>query len=169
VPPGLAGDVPMKSSLLVRYLAVFLGACGGLCVSAPTAMAGERVKVTLVTILATTRDEPVDKRLLCIAREVQKKEPYLKGFKLLNMNCKSLAPAQRWKVKLVDNQEAVVVIHHGADKENRVELKVAAPLQGEIVYGTVCGKFLPIITRYTTRDRQDRLIIAVMVRPCHKK
>jgi hypothetical protein len=159
----------MISSPLVRCVSTVLGVCGGLYLPASMAKAGDRVKVTLVTILATTRNEPVDKRLVCIAREVQKKEPDFKGFKLVNMNCQSVAPGQPWKVKLVDNQEAVVVIHHGADQHNRVELKVGAPLQGEIVYGTVCGKFLPIITRYTTKDRQDRLIIAVMVRPCHKK
>jgi hypothetical protein len=150
-------------------LAAALVAAAGVYIPGSTASAGQRVKVTLVTILATTRDEPVDHRLHCIAREVRKKEPDLKGFKLLNMNCHSVAPGEPWKVKLVDGQEAVVVVHHGADKDNRVELKLSAPLQGEIIYITVCGKFLPVVTRYTTKKKQDRLIIAVMVKPCHRK
>jgi hypothetical protein len=133
------------------------------------ARAAERVQVTVVTILATTRDEPVDCRLTCVADQVRKKEPKLKGFQLVNMNRKSLRPGEAWTVKLVDGQEATVVIHHGADKDNRVELKLNCPLQGEIVYNTVCGKCLPIVTRYKTKDKQDRLIVAVMVKPCHKK
>jgi hypothetical protein len=47
-------------------------------------------------------------------------------------------------------------------------LAVTPPLQGEIVYGCACGKFLPIITRFQTRDG-ERLILAVRVEPCHRK
>jgi hypothetical protein len=159
----------MNLSHIVRWLVALGVTTGGFLAPATNACAGERVKVTLVTILATTRNEPVDNRLQCMAREVRKKEPELKGFKVLTMNCKSLATGEKWTVDLVDGRKAVIVIHHGADKNNRVELKLAAPLQGEIVYNTVCGKFLPVVTRYTTKDKQDRLIIAVMVRPCHKK
>jgi hypothetical protein len=136
----------------------------------PAAQDGKkRVKVTIVTILATTRAEPVDRRLKCIAAEVRKKDPDLKGFKLLTMECKSLAINQKYQFKLVEGQEAKVVIHRGADKNNWVELKVKAPLQGCIVYECVCGKFLPIITRYKTKKKDERLIIAIMVKPCHKK
>jgi hypothetical protein len=131
--------------------------------------AGEKVKVTIVTILATTRNEGVDPRLKCIAQEVCKKEKGLKGFKLVHMTCQSLAIGEMHTFKLLDGQEALVVVHHGANKDNRVELKVKPPLQGDIVYVTVCKKYLPIVTRYTTKDKGDRLILAVMVKPCRKK
>jgi hypothetical protein len=128
-----------------------------------------RVKVCVVTILATTREEPVDRRLTCIAKEVQKKEKNLRGFKLIEMRCASLAVNQKHTFRLIDKQEAVVVVHHGADEKNWVELKVKPPQQGEIVYRTVCGKCLPIVTGYKTKGKGDRLILAIMVKPCHKK
>jgi hypothetical protein len=151
-----------------RWLPAALVAAGAFLTLAPPVRAGDKVQVTLVTILATTRHEPVDPRLVCIAKEVRKKNPKLRGFKLVNMNRKSLRPGEEWTVKLLEGQEATVVIHQGPNKNNRVELKVDAPLQGEIVYDTVCGKCLPIVTRYKTKGKQDRLIIAVMVRPCRK-
>jgi len=160
----------MSATLSKRRLVLALATVLGALALPPSLQAGERVKVTLVTILATTRNEDVDKRLKCIADEVRKKEKGLKGFKLVNMKCHSLGTGQTWTIKLgVEGQEALVVVHHGADKENLVELKVKPPKQGDIVYQTVCGKFLPIVTRYHTKGKGDRLIIAVMVKPCHKK
>jgi hypothetical protein len=152
-----------------RCLFLPLGVVACCLVPLPAAQAGEKVKVTIVTILATTRNDKVDPRLKCIAGEVCKKEKGLTGFKLVNMTCQSLATGEKHTFKLLDGQEALVEVQHGANKENRVQLKVKPPLQGEIVYVTVCGKFLPIVTRYTTKDKGDRLIVAVMVKPCRKK
>jgi hypothetical protein len=134
------------------------------------ASAGQNVKVCLVTILASQHDNKVDDLVKSIAAEVQKKKPRLKlkGFQVANMTCKSLATGQKWTVKLVDGQTAEVVIDQPADKDNWVVLRVTAPRQGEIQYGTVCGKYLPIVTRYKTKDKGDRLILAIMVKPCHK-
>jgi hypothetical protein len=147
-----------------------LSLAGVLCFqgSLPAPDKTKRIKVTVVTILASTTKEFVDDRLKCIAQEVRKKNVALKGFELHSMECKSLAVGEKWTCKLVDGQEAQIVIQHGADKENRVELKIKAPKQGDIVYGTVCGKFLPIVTRFKTKNKQERLIIAVMVKPCNK-
>ncbi len=54
------------------------------------------------------------------------------------------------------------MIRHGLDAENRISVSVTPPEQGEIAYRTVPGKFLPIVTRLQTKDRQ-RLIFAVRV------
>ena len=48
---------------------------------------------------------------------------------------------------------------------HRVSLSILAPSMGEIEYQTVCGKFLPIVTRYQTKSK-ERLILAVRVQPC---
>ncbi len=54
-------------------------------------------------------------------------------------------------------------IKHGADKDNRVSLSIFVPsLGGEIEYQTVCGKFLPIVTRCKTKEG-ERLILAIRV------
>ncbi len=113
---------------------------------------GKKIKVTVVVILANDRSDEVDPRLKCIADEVRKFVPSLRGFTLASMACKSLAVNEKAAFPLVEEQAAEVVIHHCVDKNNRVCLGLTPPWQGEIVYRTVCGKFLPIVTRYHTRE-----------------
>ena len=125
----------------------------------------EKVKVTLVVILASEEGDFVDKRLKAIAEEVQKLNPQLKSFHLKSMTNKSLTPEEKASFSLVDDKSAVVIVKHGADSENRVGVAVTAPNQGEIEYRTVCGKFLPIVTRYQTKGK-ERLILAIRVQPC---
>ena len=126
----------------------------------------EKVKVTLVVILATEEGDFVDKRLKDFAKEVQEKYPTYKSFKIKKMTSKSLAPAEKCVFKLVDDKTAQIVVKHGADKNNRVSLAVTAPDQGEIDYRTVCGKYLPIVTRYQTTGK-ERLMLAIQVQPCN--
>ena len=140
--------------LLVRLTAQ-VGACPN-----------EKVKVTLVVILASEEGDFVDKRLKLIAKEIQEKNPNFKSFKLKTMTNKSLSADEKALFALVDEKSAQVVVKHGADKSNRVSLAVTAPDQGEIVYRTVCGKFLPIVTRYQTKAK-ERLILAIQVQPCN--
>lgn len=126
-----------------------------------------KVKVTLVVILATEQGNEVDKRLRDIAKEIQKENPNLKSFQLKKMMDRSLAPNEKVSFATVDDKSAQIIVKHGANKENRVSLAVTAPNQGEIVYETVCGKFLPIVTRYQTKAKQ-RLILAIRVQPCNE-
>jgi hypothetical protein len=138
------------------------------CVVAPAALAKEpapRVKVTVVTILAGDRGDDVDPRLKCVADEVRKLNPQLKSFKLVSMASRSLAVDDKAEFPLVDDQVAQVVIRQRADETNKISLAVTPPRQGEIVYRAACGKFLPIVTRYQTREN-ERLILAVRVQPC---
>jgi len=128
----------------------------------------KRVKVTVVTILASDKGDEVDARLKGIAAEVRKMNPQLKAFKLVSMASKSLAVDEKAAFPLVDEQSAQVVIRHSADPNNRVSLGVTPPKQGEIAYRAVCGKFLPIVTRYQTEGK-ERLILAVRVQPCNGK
>ena len=127
---------------------------------------GTKIKVTLVVILAGEEGDTIDPRLKAIAEEVRKLNPNLKSFTLKTMTCKSLNPSEKATFPLPDDKKAQVVVHHGADNKNKVELAVTAPEQGEIVYQTVCGKFLPIVTRYHTKAK-ERLILAVRVQPCN--
>lgn len=136
----------------------------------PACQTGEqKVKVCVVAILASEKEGEIDPRLKSIAEEVRKREPQLKSFELALMSCKSLpVGAKPAAFKLVEEQEAQVVVQHGSDQDDRVGLTVKAPLQGGITYRTVCGKFLPIVTRYKTAEKK-RLILAVMVKPCKSK
>jgi aromatic ring hydroxylase len=134
---------------------------------AAAACPNAKVKVTVVVILAKDEGSDVDKRLTEIAKEIQKKDPSLKSFRIKKMMDKSLAADEKASFATVDDKTAQVIVKHGADKDNRVSLAVTAPNQGEIVYETVCGKFLPIVTRYQTKTK-ERLILAVRVQPCNE-
>lgn len=124
-----------------------------------------RVKVTVVVILASEEGDHVDRRLKHIAAEIRKLNPSLKSFKLRRMTDHSLAPGEKALLPLVEGKQVQIVVKHGSDKNNKVCLAVTAPDQGEIVYRSTCGKFLPIVTRCRTKDRQ-RLILAIRLLPC---
>src|SRR5262245_37832035 len=126
----------------------------------------EKVKVTVVVILASEQGDFVAKELRDFAKEVQVKYTTYKSFKIKQMTNKSLAPDEKAEFKLVDDVTAQIVVKHGADKQNRVSLAVTAPEQGEIVYRTVCGKYLPIVTRYQTKAK-ELLMLAIQVKPCN--
>jgi hypothetical protein len=151
-------------SLPLSHWVVVISLACGLCPS--QAVQEQKVKVTVVVILACPGKEHVDPQLKWIAKEVRKKDKKLTCFKLKSTKCKSLAVDEKGVFPLVDGKTVTVVVKQGADKENRVGVAVTAPDQGEIVYRTVCGKFLPIVTRYQTKAN-ERLILAVRVQPCN--
>src|SRR5262249_17413516 len=78
---GRRGDVMAPTHGLLRHgLPVLLG----LLVTAGPA-AAQAVKVSVVAILASENSDYVDPRLACIAREVQKMDPKLTGFRFATM------------------------------------------------------------------------------------
>jgi hypothetical protein len=127
-----------------------------------------KVRVCMVVILATESDKKIDKQLGPIAAEVRKMHPKLTGFHIEKVCCKSLAIGEKDQFELLDDQSAAVTVQRGADKNDKVRLKVRPPKMGEITYSTACGKFLPIVTPYRNKSN-DLLIIAVRVQPCHGK
>ncbi len=149
--------------------------CGGallvlLLVSAapPGAEEKKTVDVALVAILATDKNDKIDPKLACIAREVRKTHKELTGFRLATLTRKSLTIGAKNTFEVAGGQKVGVTVQHGADEKNRVEVKVAPPGMGEITYDTCCGKFLPIVTEVRTKDN-ELLILAVSIKPCHEK
>lgn len=144
--------------LLIGWAALF---------ATPRAAAQDRT-VTVIAILASDKSTRVDEKLKSIAEEVQKVEPSLTGFRIAHQSSKALAVGKRETFSLVDREEAAVLLQEVCPKdENRYRLAVKAPMVGEITYSCCCGKFFPIMTRYQTKDG-ERLILAVMVKPCKK-
>lgn len=138
-----------------------------ICGSAPPE--GE-VKVTVVAILATDRNTDVDPKVKCVADEVQKLEGHknLTGFRQAHMINQGVAIGKPFTFNLgpaAEKQQVVVTVLESADAEGKVRLIVKPPTLGNITYSTACGKCLPIVTRYKTKDN-DLLIIAVSVKPC---
>jgi hypothetical protein len=128
----------------------------------------ETVKVVLVAILASENSDKIDPQLACIAREVRKTHKELKGFQLATMAQKSLVVGEKSVFEVVEKQKVAITVEQGADEKNRVQLKVGPPSMGQITYDTCCGKFLPIVTPFHTKDK-ELLIIAVCVRSCRDK
>jgi hypothetical protein len=134
----------------------------------PESAPPRHVKVTLVVILASEKGDKVEPLLKRIAEQVRKRDPQLKSFRVGSMTRKSLAVNETATFPVMKGESAQVVIRQSADGSNHVELAVTPPCQGEIVYRTVCGKFLPIVTR-CRNDKHERLILAIRVQPCHGK
>lgn len=147
-------------------------ALGMMCLLAPPqavpAADADKVKVTLVVILAGEEGKDVDPALQQIADEVRKLNPQLQRFRLKSMTNRDVAENEKVIFPLVEGKKVEVIVKHGADRESRVGLAVTPPEQGEIVYRSVCGKFFPIVTRYQTKSR-ERLILALRVQPCPEK
>jgi hypothetical protein len=157
----------MSPSAAVRRWGWTLLALG----AAPLAAASggdEKVTVTVVAVLASDQSDKIDPKLDLLAKEVQKVEPKLTGFRLAKSTCKPLAVGQSDDFALVADQTASVKVERGADPDDRVQLKVTPPQMGEITYETACGKFFPVITPYRT-PAGEVLIIAVRVQPCRGK
>ena len=127
-----------------------------------------KVRVSVVVILASETDTTIDKQLVCIAREMTKMHPKLKGFRMGPMANESLKIGDAKVFNLPEGKTTTITIQQAADKMDRIQLKVGPPKMGEITYSTPCGKFLPILTPYCTKAN-EKLIIAIRVQPCNGK
>ncbi len=142
----------------------WLLALAALAAPAAPARADDPVTVSVVAILATDKNDKVDERVECIAKEMKKTDPKLTGFKVARMTCKSVAVGDKDCFEVVDGQTVCVTVEKRA-KDGRVCLKVEPPKLGAITYLTCCNKFFPVVTRYKTKDG-DTLIVAVRVVTC---
>src|SRR5262249_19727810 len=128
---------------------------------------GEKIKVTLLVVLAKEDGASIDPRLQQLADEIQKRNPQLKSFRVQSMTSRDLRENQKSVFEMVDKKTAEIVVKQAVDDGNRVDIGVTPPDQGEIVYRATCGKFVPIVTRYKTKA-SERLILALRVEPCLK-
>jgi hypothetical protein len=112
-----------------------------------------KVTVTVVAILASDRCKCIDPLLKDVAAELQKIDPRLTGFSVAAMNQKSLAAHEKARFSCLDDACVEVVIQQCVDKNGHVCLAVKAPLQNEVVYQTVCGKFFLIATRCLAQEQ----------------
>ncbi len=157
----------MRTTILRRWMAA-AAIVAALGAAAPREDKKESVEVAVIAILASDRHDKVDPKLACIAREVRKSHKELKGFQMATVTRRSLTVGQKSVFKVVDKGEVGVTVQQGADGNDRVQVKLAPPGMGEITYDTSCGKFLPIVTPFRTKNN-ELLIVAVCIRPCHEK
>jgi hypothetical protein len=134
----------------------------------PAADPEQQVRVTVAAILASA-DGKVDPKLKCIAEQVRKTHPELTGFQAGQSTTLPIALGGTETFKLVDGQEATVLAKRCKDCPERFCLEVKSKaLLGEMTYTSVCGKYFPLITGYTTKDKHQ-LIIVLKVEACADK
>src|SRR3954449_1536400 len=78
------------------------------------------VRVTVVVVLATTENTGIDPKLADLAKEVQKRDDKLLGFKLVSSEAKSVPVGDSVTFKLVDKQELKLKVEKPKDDNGRV-------------------------------------------------
>jgi hypothetical protein len=163
------------SQIIVRWVLLL-----GLVASVPVLLAQDKksnkpqskpqvgVRVQVVVILASEKSTEIAKKCECVAREVQKMNPKLTGFRMDKVSTLSMPIGSAYDFELIENQKTNITIENAAEKMERVRLKVGPPQMGEITYSTPCGKFLPIITPYRTK-KDEVVILAIRVQQCTGK
>ena len=126
------------------------------------------VSVTVVIVLATEQHATVDPKLKELAKEVQKRDPKLTGFKLVATECKSVPVGDSATINLTDKQTVKVTVDRAKDKDGRISLTLNPPGMDAVTYACACDKFFPVVTPHKTKSG-EQLIIAVMAKPCTAK
>ncbi|AMV28296.1 hypothetical protein VT84_28090 [Gemmata sp. SH-PL17] len=145
----------MSALVLVAYMFV---AC-------PTE---DPVRVTVVIVLATADNTTVDPKLKELAKEVQKRDPKLTGFKLVATECKSIPVGGNTTISLTDKQELKMKVDQSKDEKGRISLTLNPPGMDAVTYACACDKFFPVVTPHRTKGG-EQLIIAIMAKPCTAK
>lgn len=123
------------------------------------------VRVTVVVVLATTENNVVDPKLTALAKEVQKRDETLVGFKLAATSSKSVPVGDSHTFDLVEKQTLTVKVDKPRGADGKIGLTITPPKLGEITYECACSKFFPVVTPYKT-EAGRQLIVAVMAKPC---
>lgn len=135
---------------------------------APCVRAEKPVAVTIVVVMATGANATVDPKLKELAKEVQKRDPKLTGYRIAATESRSIAVGDSATIALADKQTLLVKINKQKDENERITLELTPPQMEAITYACACDKFFPVITPYKTKDG-EQLIIAVMAKPCTGK
>ena len=148
---------------------MILGTTQLLCIALSLAFSAkleERpIKVTVLIVLATDKNHDIDAKLKPIAEVVSKRESKLTGFKLHQTVQNSIRDGESGVLVLLEKQVLRVKIEQPRNAAGRAKLTIRPPGTGDITYECVCGKYLPVVTPYVTKNG-ERLILAIMASPC---
>src|SRR3954453_18973698 len=104
------------------------------------------VSVTVVIVLATEQNKTVDPKLKELAKEVQKRDPKLTGFRLVATESKSIPVGGNATINLTDKQVLKVTVNRAKDENGRITLTLQPPGMDAVNYGCACDKFFPVVT-----------------------
>lgn len=132
----------------------------------PNLIAGdEPYKVTVLAILASEQHTEIDKRLVDFAKEVQKKNPKLTGFKVAHICTEKLALGVTKTCALADRQTMEVTLNASKTEEGKVTITLKPPNISQISYLCVCERAFSMATNHFTKDK-EQLFIAVTAKEC---
>ena len=152
---------------MLRYFTIFvLGLV--LCVnnlhSEDTALS-----VTVLAVLASQTKEEIEKPLVKIAEEARKKDPTLKGFELNRKTVISIPMGETKKIPLAGDYFVEVTINAKPDADGKVTMTIKPPKMDQITYSCLCDRFVCVVTDVTIGKNKERLIVAIMAKPCTLK
>ena len=138
-------------------------------VSAPACPpAADEIDVKVLAILASEHHTTVDPKLTEFAKQVQRKEPSLTGFKLDNSSGDTLKLGQTKKFPVSGDEVVEVTVNKDRNEKGRITLTIKPPGLKQITYACVCDKFFSIATEHYEGKGKDRaqLFIAIQASPC---
>jgi hypothetical protein len=136
--------------------------------AAPACPPADEIEVKVLAILASEHHTEVDKRLTEFAKQVQKKDPSLTGFKIDRTDEDSLKLGETKKFALTGGQVVEVTVNKDRNEKGRITLTIKPPKLNQITYECVCGKYFSIATEHYEGKGKDRsqLFIAIKASPC---
>jgi hypothetical protein len=128
----------------------------------------DEVDVKVLAILASEHHAKVDPKLTEFAKQVQRKDPALTGFKIDRSNGDTLKLGQTKKFPLSGDEVVEVTVNKERNEKGRITLTIKPPKLKQITYECVCGKFFSIATEHYEGKGKDRaqLFIAIQASPC---
>jgi hypothetical protein len=128
----------------------------------------DEIEVTVLAILASDQHKEVNPKLAEFAKQVQKKDPKLTGFKLDRSNGRKLKLGATHTFPLSGNETVDVTVNAERNENGRITLTIKPPKLNQITYECACDKFFSIATEHYEGKGKDRaqLFIAIMAKPC---
>jgi len=153
-----------------RFLSVvglFLFAAGG----AACPPEDDEIEVKVLSILASELSKKVEPKLSEFAKQAQKKDASLTGFRLDRATSEKLKLGETKKFPVAGDEVVEVTINKERNEKGRIVLTIKPPKLAQITYECVCDKYFSMATQHYEGKGKDReqLFIAVMAKPCVSK
>jgi hypothetical protein len=152
---------------MIRHLSLAVLVLGMATVEA-CPQPSDEIEVKVLAILASEHNKEVNPKLAEFAKQVQKKEPGLIGFKLDRSTAEKLKLGETKKFRLSGDEVVEVTVNKERNEQGRITLTIKPPKMNQITYECVCDKFFSMATDHSEGKGKDKtqLFIAIMAKPC---
>jgi hypothetical protein len=135
---------------------------------APACPPSDEIEVRVLAILVSEHHMDVDQKLSEFAKQVQKKQPTLTGFKLDHSTVEKVPLGETKKFPLSGDEVVEVTVNKERNEKGSVILTIKPPKLKQLTYACVCDKYFSIATEHYVGTGKDRaqLFIAIKASPC---